>query len=135
MTAVRAFALANFILQIALVAVLVYARFLSVKKNLEKHCAVMRIVVPVQLVAVGTVMGPSLIGYANSQALVPWFYTEVVIHAVFGLTIVGIWVFVNLAQMGVIKFQGRLQGIMRTAFFLWLASFAIGVHIYAKIWL
>lgn len=134
MDIVRLLVLVNFVVQIALMGVVVYAGFLAGKKNLRKHCTVMRVAVGVQIAAILGVMGPSFLGYTTNRAVAPLFYAEMVAHVVIGLTIIGIWVFVNLVQTGVIRFSRRLQGIMRTAFFLWCAAFAIGIHMYLAIW-
>lgn len=135
MELVRLLALVNFIVQIALMGVVVYAGYLAGKRNLRKHCTVMRIAVALQILATIAVMGPSFLGHTvNHGALPPWFFAEIVTHAVMGLAIIGIWVFVNLARTGVIKVRWRLQGIMRVAFFLWSAVFAIGMHMYLLLW-
>ncbi|MBI2852465.1 MAG: hypothetical protein HYX84_05140 [Chloroflexi bacterium] len=134
METVRLLAMVNLIVQVVLMGVVVYAGFVASARNLRKHCAIMRVAVAVQLIAILAVMAPSLLGYTVNRALAPLFYAEMLAHAIIGLTIVGIWVFVNLVQTGVIKFRRRLLGIMRTAFFLWAAAFAIGVHMYLVIW-
>ena len=126
---------ANFILQIALMGVLVFAAYLARNKKLVKHCTVMRIIVPVQIAAIVVVMLPFFLGYVTSGVPVTWFYIEMLAHAVLGFSVLAIWIFVNLAQAGLIRVRRRLLAPMRLALGLWLVSFAIGAHMYITLWL
>lgn len=132
---IRMFTLVNLVLQIALMGVLVFAVYLAHKKKLLKHCTVMRIIVPVQIAAIAVVMLPSFLGYVTSGVPVTIFFIEMVAHGVLGLAVLALWIFVNLAQMGLIKVRRRLLFPMRLALVLWLISFAIGVHMYFTLWL
>ncbi len=132
---VRILTQANFFLQIALIGMLVFAVYLARNKKLTRHCTVMRIIVPVQIAAIAVVMLPSLLGYVTSGVPVTLFYIEMVSHGVLGLSVVAIWIFVNLAQAGLIRVRRRLLAPMRLALGLWLVSFAIGAHMYFTLWL
>ncbi len=132
---VRMLTLVNLVLQIALLGMLVLAVYLARKRKLPKHCTVMRIIVPVQIAAIAVVMMPSFLGYVTSGVPVTVFFIEMVAHGVLGLTVLAIWIFVNLAQMGLIRVRRRLLLPMRLALGLWLLSFAIGAHMYFTLWL
>ncbi len=132
---VRLLTQANFILQITLMGMLFFAIYLARKKKLTKHCTIMRIAVPVQIAAIAVVMLPSFLGYVTSGVPVTLFYIEMVAHSVLGLAVLIIWIFVNLAQMGLITVRRRLLTPMRLALGLWLVSFAIGAHMYFTLWL
>ena len=119
-----------FILQAVLVVVLVAAAVLAKKKLLKQHCFVMRLAVVVQLFIIVRGMFPSLVSHLRAGLPPDWFFAEMVGHALVGLSIVSIWVFVNLAYTGVIKVRWRLVWPMRAAFGLWLLNFALGAHMY-----
>lgn len=132
---VRILTQANFILQITLMGMLFFAIYLARKRKLTKHCTIMRIAVPVQIAAIAVVMLPSFLGYVTSGVPVTLFYIEMISHGVLGLAVLAIWIFVNLAQMGLIRVRRRLLTPMRIALGLWLVSFAIGAHMYFTLWL
>ncbi|MBI2849480.1 MAG: hypothetical protein HYX80_00375 [Chloroflexi bacterium] len=118
-----------FVLQVVQVGVLFIAAYLARRKLLKQHCLVMRIAVLIQIGAIARVMFPSLLLQLQSQT-VDWFYFELLAHALAGLSVIGIWIFINLAFMGVIRWRRRLVWPMRVALGLWLLTFALGAHIY-----
>lgn len=131
---VRTLTLANFLLQIALVGVLLFAVYLARRKRLIKHCTVMRIAMPVQIAAIAVVMLPSALSYLTSGVPVTFFYIEMMTHGVVGLGVVVIWIYANLVQAGLIRTRHRLLAPMRLALGLWLINFAIGTHMYFTLW-
>ncbi|MDP3879863.1 MAG: hypothetical protein Q8Q07_06125 [Dehalococcoidales bacterium] len=131
---IRTLVLMNFILQIALVGALFFAAYLARNRKLARHCMVMRIMVPVQIAAAAVVMVPSFLSYTTGGVPVTWLYIEMVFHGALGLGIVVIWIFVNLAQAGIMRVRRRLQFPMRLAFSLWLVNFALGSHMYFILW-
>jgi len=50
-----------------------YAAFLAKKKDLRKHCKILRIAVLLQIAAIGAVMLPSMLGYIDNGA--PGYYS------------------------------------------------------------
>jgi len=60
---VKNLAMINLMIQIFLVILLSYAAFLAKKKDLRKHCMIIRIAVLLQIAAIGAIMLPSLLGY------------------------------------------------------------------------
>jgi hypothetical protein len=48
--------------------------------------------------------------------------------------VVGLWIFINLAVSGRVTVKGRLRGAMRLALVAWLASLALGVHVFSQLW-
>jgi hypothetical protein len=129
-------ALASLILQFGLFGVLLFASYQArVKRALIRHCFVMRIAGGLLILSVIAVMAPSFFSYATSRAPFSWFTVEVMVHTAMGLSVTGLWVYVNLAMMKIIRRKGRLLKHMRWATGLWIAIFAIGLHMYAAIWL
>jgi putative membrane protein len=130
----RTLAHVNLILQAVLVLALLVAAYIAkVKRNFARHCLVLRITAPLQIVAVIFVMSASLARYLQ----VPNFgflQAELLIHHTLGVIVIALWVFVNLVFQGIVKFRGRLAILMRIAFTAWALSLAIGLHIYSVIW-
>lgn len=131
----RTIALANLIVQILLVGLLGYSGYtVKIKKNLKRHCWIMRIAVAVLLVSALVVMLPSLLSYTGGGLNSSLFYIEMLVHHTLGLVVVAIFVFANLAMAGVIKLKGRLVPYMRVAAAAWTLSLIMGVHMYFVIW-
>ncbi|MBI4303364.1 MAG: hypothetical protein HY665_03395 [Chloroflexi bacterium] len=131
---VKTFALVNLIVQAVLIGVVGFSGYLArVKRELQKHCTVMRIAVPVLIVTVILVMAPSFAGYLSSPF--SWFYAGMLLHVASGLTVISVWVYANLVMMGVVKARGRLVVPMRIAASLWVVAFILGLVMYLAIWL
>lgn len=124
----------NLILQLTLFATLLIAAFLARKGRFKKHCTIMRIAIPVQLLAIFIVMLPEMLGYVKTLSPTAFISIEMWVHHLLGLVVVAIWVYVNLVMMGKIKIKGRLLNIMRLALGLWLLALVSGIHIYVSIW-
>ena len=124
----------NLIVQLALFAALLIAAFLARKGRFTKHCTIMRIAIPVQLLAIFIVMLPEMLGYVKALSPTAFIGIEMWVYHFLGLAVVIIWVYVNLVMMGKIKMKGRLLNIMRLAFGLWLLALVSGIHIYVSIW-
>ena len=125
----------NLVVQISLfVTVLVAAYFARFKRQLVRHCTIMRVAVVVQLVAIAGVMLPSMLGYSGNQPPGLLFSLEIPIHHSLGLLVVVLWIYVNLAFKGIIKARWRLVIPMRLAFGSWLVTLILGLHIYFLLW-
>lgn len=129
------FAVANLVVQILLAGLLGYSGYtVKVKKDLKRHCRIMRVAVGVLLITVAVVMLPSLLGYAQGGLSSGWFFVEMVVHHTLGVAILAIFVFANLAMAGVIKLKRRLVPYMRAAAVMWTVSLILGFHMYLVIW-
>jgi hypothetical protein len=127
-------ALANLILQVALIVLAFGALWLATKKRLTHHCLVMRVAVGVQIVLIAALMAPALAARVRIWDGWSWFSAEWVIHHTLGVIVVLLFIFFNLAMTGVIKFRHRLRPYMLSAFALWVVSLAMGIHLYWYIW-
>jgi len=127
--------LINLILQILLMmAVFVAAYLVKSKRQFIRHCTIMRIAIPVQIVATAVVMLPSMLGYIRNDVPGLLFNLEIPVHHVLGLVVIALWIYINLAFQGIIKVRARLVLPMRIAFFSWLVTLILGLHIYLAIW-
>jgi hypothetical protein len=127
-------ALANLILQVALIVAAVGALSLATKRKLKRHCLVMRVAVGVQIVLIAALMAPALAARVRIWDGWSWFSAEWVIHHTLGVIVILLFIFFNLVMTGVVKFRHRLQPYMRAAFVLWVVSLVMGIHLYWYIW-
>ncbi len=129
---VKTLAFANLIVQILLFIMVSGAAYLAKKKELVKHCTIMKILVPVQIIAIVAVMLPSMLGYLTN---LPPFSIEMLVHHSLGLLAVALWLYINLAFGKVIRMPRNFALLMRSAFALWILAFFIGLHMYLQIWI
>ena len=123
-------ALVSLIVQILLLGTMFIAAYLAKKKRqLIKHCMIMRIAVPVQILTMLALMLPSMLGQIPARPEGWLFNLELPIYIVLGLLVVILWIFVNLAFRGIVKVR-RLVLPMRITFSAWLITQALGLHIY-----
>jgi len=128
-------ALVNLIVQVLLVGLLAYSGYtVKIKKDLKKHCRIMRVAVSILLLSVLLVMLPSLLSYTQGGLDSSFFYIEMLVHASLGLVVVGIFIFANLAMAGVIKLKGRLVPYMRIGAAAWAIALVLGIHLFFVIW-
>ncbi|MDO9098859.1 MAG: hypothetical protein Q7U60_12165 [Candidatus Methanoperedens sp.] len=128
---VKTLALANLAIQILLVIMLFGAAYFAKKRELIRHCNFMRVLVPVQIIAIAAVMLPSMPGYIENP---PGFYIEMLVHHTLGLLVIALWLYINLA-FGKPWMPRKSALFMRTAFILWILAFLLGLHMYALIYL
>ena len=128
---VKTLALANLAVQILLVIMVSRAAYLAKKRKLGRHCTFMRVLVPVQIIAIAAVMLPSMLGYIENP---PPFYTEMLIHHTLGLSVIALWLYINLS-FGKAWMPRNLRTFMRTAFVLWMLALLLGLHMYVRIYL
>ena len=88
----------------------------------------------VQILAIALVMAPSLAAYVNHWTGFSWLRAEIIIHALFGVALIGLWGFINLAVLGIVKTPRHLRRFMWAALGVWLGSLALGIHLYTSIW-
>lgn len=129
---VKTLAIASLVVQVLLMMIVSGAAYLAKKKDLVKHCTIMRVLVPVQIIAIVAVMLPSMLGYIKNSA---GFNTEMLVHHSLGLLVVALWLYINLAFGKVIRMPRNFTLLMRSAFVLWILAFFIGLYMYLQIWI
>ena len=131
---IKTLVVVNLSVQVSLMIAVFIAAFMARKSDFKKHCTIMRVLLPLQIISIAGVMLPSMLGYLENEQPGTFFNIEVLIHHTLGLAVVALWVYVNLALRGVMKMWGRLVVAMRLAFALWALTFLIGLHLYLVIW-
>lgn len=132
---VKTQAMVNLAIQVFLIMTVSGAVFLAKKRNLGKHCVVMRGSVLLQIIAIAGVMLPSMLGYIEHEQRGIFFNIEMVVHHTLGLAVIAIWIYINLVFMGVMRIRGRLVAAMRLALASWILALIIGIHMYSLIWM
>lgn len=132
---VKTLALINLSVQLLLILLLNYATFLAKKRDLHKHCTIIRIAAFIQIAAIVAVMWESMIGYLGNDAPDILFNTELLIHHSLGILLIILWIYINLVYARYIRLRGNLRNIMKLAYIVWTFTFIIGLHIYIKIYL
>ncbi|MCZ7356162.1 MAG: hypothetical protein O8C66_00125 [Candidatus Methanoperedens sp.] len=131
---IRTQALVNLALQVLLIIILSAAVFLAKKRNLGKHCMIVRAAVIVQIIAIALIMLPSLLGYVEN--IKPnLFLAEMLAHHTIGLLLILVWIYINLVFTGRMRSSINLKTVMRLALMLWIISLILGIHMYTKIYL
>jgi putative membrane protein len=125
----------NLTIQVLLIMTISGAVYLVKKRNLGKHCAVMRISLLVQMIAIAGVMLPSMLGYIEHEQRGAFFNIEMLAHHALGLAVIVIGIYINLAFAGVMRIWGRLVSAMRLVLALWILALIIGLHMYLIIWI
>lgn len=132
---IQTLVLINLILQILLMVTVFVAAYLAkVKRQLIRHCTIMRIAIPVQIVTIAVIMLPSMLGYIENETPGLLFRVEIPVHHALGLVVVALWIYINLAFKGIIKTRWRLVILMRVALGSWLVTLISGLHIYLSLW-
>ena len=128
-------AMVNLTIQVLLIMTVSGAVFLVKKRNLGKHCVVMRVAVVLQIIAIAGVMLPSMLGYIENVQQNTIFNIEIYVHHTLGLIVIAIWIYINLVFAGVMRIRGRLATAMRLALVAWTLALVIGIHMYLLIWM
>jgi plastocyanin len=124
----------NITVQIILALALAGAIFLAKRRSLKKHCTTMRIIVPVQILAILGIMLPAMSSYTNLPVGHVISGYEVLIHHALGLGVVVLWVYINLVFLRYVKPFLRLKPTMQMAATFWILSLILGVHIYSQLY-
>jgi uncharacterized membrane protein YozB (DUF420 family) len=125
----------NLIVQMILVLLLYVASRLAIRGDFKKHCTLMRIAVPVQILTVLGIMLPSMYGYLRNTSTVSLFGSEILIHHSLGLGVVFLWIYINIIFMGILKPAIKIRTMMRLALISWAVSMLIGLHLYWVVYL
>lgn len=132
---IKTLATINLLIQaLLLVAVMVAAYLAKRKRQLIRHCRIVRWAVVVQLLSIFSIMLPSMAAYRTNPAPPP-FRTEMLVHGSLGILLVLLWGYINLAVMGKVRVLGKLTMYMWTALLMWVLSFLLGLHLYFRIYL
>lgn len=128
---VRILAAINFSVQVSLMIAVFFAAYVAKKKKeFQKHCTILRVAIFLQIIAILFVMLPSITGYILNEEKGIFFNTELLIHHFLGISVVLLWVYINLVVAGRIKLFGSLVFYMRMVMALWVLTFLIGLHVY-----
>ncbi|MCE8423130.1 MAG: hypothetical protein J5U19_14305 [Candidatus Methanoperedens sp.] len=128
-------AMVNLTIQFLLIMTVSGAVFLVKKRNIGKHCVVMRFAVLLQIIAIAGVMLPSMLSYIENEQRGIFFNIEMLVHHTLGLTVISIWIYINLVFAGVMRLRVRLETAMRLALASWIIALIIGLHMYMLIWM
>lgn len=129
----KTLAMANLGIQIFLIAFVFQAVYFVKKGNPVKHCTMVRMAVPLQVLAIIAVMLPSLLGYIKIEPF-GIFNAELLIHHTLGLLVVVLWIYINLAFGNIIRMPGNFRIFMRAALGLWMLALVLGLHIYTRLY-
>ena len=132
---VKTQAMVNLTIQVLLIMMVSGAVYLAKKRNLGKHCIIMRVAVLLQIIAIAGVMLPSMLGYIEHGQRNILFNIEILVHHTLGLGVTMIWIYINLVFLGVMRIRGRLVTAMRLALASWILAIIIGIHMYLVIWM
>ncbi len=131
---VKTIAEINLGIQLLLTLILIGAVYLARNKKFGSHCKVMRITVPVQILAILAIMLPSMNGYLVHGTPNPIFRAEMLAHHSIGLAIVVLWVYINLVLLKYLRPRFKLRNVMRLALSLWVLSLVMGFHMFVSIY-
>jgi uncharacterized membrane protein YozB (DUF420 family) len=132
---VKTLAMTNLAVQILLIIIVFGAVYLARNKKLIRHCTVVRVAVPVQIIAIVLVMLPSMLGYIENVPSLPFFYPEMLIHHSLGLAIVGLWIYINLGIERRVRMPRNRAAVMWLALGVWIASLILGLNIYLTLYI
>jgi putative membrane protein len=130
----KTLALINLSVQLLLILLLNYAVFLAKKRDLHKHCTIIRIAAGIQIAAIVAVMWESMLGYLGNDAQITLFNMELLIHHSLGILVILLWIYINLVYARIIRSRGNFKNAMKLAYIVWTFTFILGLHIYIKIY-
>ena len=131
---VKTIAEINLGVQLLLTLILIGAVYLAKNKKFGNHCKVMRIAVPVQILAILAIMLPSMNGYLVRGTPGPLFQAEMLAHHSIGLAIIVLWVYINLIFLKYLRPRFKIRTAMRLALALWALSLVMGFHMFVSIY-
>jgi hypothetical protein len=124
----------NLVVQIVLIVAALTGATLAWRRKFGRHCLVMRVAIAAQIIVIGVIMAPQLARYLSHWNGFSTFTVEIIIHHVFGLIVLGLWIYINLAFTGVVKAPRSYTWFMRSALTSWLISLGLGIYLYWYIW-
>ncbi|MCL5735893.1 MAG: hypothetical protein M1274_09965 [Actinobacteria bacterium] len=127
-------ALANLIIQCVLIVWVGVGASIAVRRRYRRHCLVMRSAVAAQILSIGIIMAPSLARYISHWSGWSRFTIELVVHHSMGVIVLLLFIYINLAYLGVVKAPRRTRPFMLTALSFWTASLGLGIYLFWYIW-
>lgn len=124
----------NLVIQLLLGITLVAAVYLAKRKQLQRHCRIMRAAVPLLIVTTAGVMLPAMLGYLRYEPPGSLLSVEIWVHHTLGLVVILLWLYINLVAGRVIRMWFSLVFAMRLAMVSWLLALLLGLHLYLLIW-
>lgn len=131
---VRMLAAINLAAQLLLTLAVIGAVHLARNKNFKRHCTIMRIAFPAQILAILAVMLPSMNGYLAHGSPGPIFQVEMLVHHSLGLVAVILWLYINLISSSYIQPWLSQRTAMRLAFGCWILSIIMGIHMFVLVY-
>jgi uncharacterized membrane protein YozB (DUF420 family) len=132
---VKTLAAINLGIQLILTLALLSAVHLAKSKKFKKHCKVMRIAFPVQILAILAVMLPSMNGYLKHGSPGQFFFhAEILMHHSLGLLAVILWVYINLIFLKYLRTWFGIRTAMRLGLACWMTSLIMGFHIFMLVY-
>jgi hypothetical protein len=119
--------------QLALAVGLAVAFYLARKRKLKIHCLLMRIFVPLQLLASAGFMFRSLVGYVKTPPSKLLLLPEMLLHHSLGVVVVLVFVWVNLGFAWGPRYRRALKPLMRIALACWVVTLLLGLHIFLRV--
>ncbi len=120
----------NLVIQTVLIAAVSVAAYFAKRRQLQVHCRILRVAVPLQALSFLSIMLPAMMGYFPLGERGLLLAIEIPVHVFLGLMVILLWTYVNLVVKGAVRSWGRLANTMRLAFASWLICSFIGVHEY-----
>lgn len=127
--------LINLSVQFFLILLLNYAAFLAKKRDLHKHCTIIRIAAGIQIAAIVAVMWESMLGYLGNDTQDILFNIELLIHHSMGILALFLWIYINLVFARIIRSRSNFKNAMKLAYIVWTFAFILGLHLYFRIYL
>lgn len=100
---VKTLAIINLSVQFFLILLLNYATFLAKKRDLHKHCTIIRIASGIQIAAIIAVMWESMLGYLRNDAEGILFNMELLIHHSMGILVILLWIYTDILNTMICK--------------------------------
>jgi hypothetical protein len=134
MSVTKNVAIFNLVAQAILIAGVCVAAWLARRRKFGRHCLLMRVLMGAQILLIGIIMAPQFARDLRGQSGFSAFTAELIVHHVFGVVALGLWIYINLAMTGVVKAPRRYKPFMWTALASWVVSLGLGAYLFWYIW-
>jgi hypothetical protein len=124
----------NLVVQAVLIAGVFVGAWLGWRHKFGRHCLVMRVLMGTQILLIGLIMAPQLARYLRHWSGFSTFTVELIVHHVFGLVALALWIYINLAMTGVVRAPRRYTWFMRSALASWVISLGLGGYLFWYLW-
>jgi hypothetical protein len=127
-------AIFNLVMQVVLIVGVCVGAWLARRRKFGRHCLLMRVLMGAQILLIGVIMAPQLVRYLRGQSGFSTLTVEIVVHHVFGLVALALWIYINLAMTGVVKAPRRYKWFMWSALASWVVSLGLGAYLFWYVW-